>query len=600
LPFLMNFDMEALKIQTLMRKGMIRIKNHKQGELFDPWGYLSPKRRELLHTSWAGLFRKHLLCELPVSEIAPLFTEGFGRPTKELHTALGVMVLQQSLDLSDAETVEQLAFNTQWHYALNITEESDSAKYICPKTLWNIRRIVIKKQLDTILFERTTSKLAKVFNVNTDKQRIDSVHIKSNMRRLGRIGIFSKTIHKFLVNLKRSHNEHFERVDKALMDKYFSKKDLQCFSMVKPSDSAKTLKSLSADLFDLVQQFKDCPEITSMLSYKLLARVLHEQCNVNVSEDTTKVQVKDPKEVPSDSLQNPSDPDATYSGHKGQGYQVQVMETYTETEDKESKATILNLITHVEVEKACQSDAKALIPAIESTKARGLCPEQLTADTLYGSEDNCEAAKKMGVDVVSPAKRGGEKGPINLKDFGFAEDGHVQHCPEGHKPVFKKKKKTRFTQGFSLETCAQCPLVTQCTVRRGKRHYYLRYEEKAMRMAKRKAKENTPEFKDRYRWRAGVEATMSEYDRRTGVKNLRVRGFEVVRFCAILKAIGINLFRATAAALRKGVNPDNSANQGTLSTPYRAFSLFKELLRLFRALCREKLINQFKVMSRCP
>jgi hypothetical protein len=28
-------------------------------------------------------------------------------------------------------------------------------------------------------------------------------------------------------------------------------------------------------------------------------------------------------QIGSDSLQNPSDPDATYSGHKGQGYQVQ-------------------------------------------------------------------------------------------------------------------------------------------------------------------------------------------------------------------------------------------------------------------------------------
>jgi hypothetical protein len=39
------------------------------------------------------------------------------------------------------------------------------------------------------------------------------------------------------------------------------------------------------------------------------------------------VELKNPKEIVSDSLQNPSDPDATYSGHKGQGYQVQVMET---------------------------------------------------------------------------------------------------------------------------------------------------------------------------------------------------------------------------------------------------------------------------------
>jgi len=52
------------------------------------------------------------------------------------------------------------------------------------------------------------------------------------------------------------------------------------------------------------------------------------------------------------------------------------METYTDTEDEEMKAASLNLITHVEVERACQSDAKSLIPAIDSTKARGLSPKR--------------------------------------------------------------------------------------------------------------------------------------------------------------------------------------------------------------------------------
>lgn len=107
---------------------MIRVKNHKQGHLFDPWSYLSPKRRRLLDQSWAGLFKDHILCELPVSKLAPFFNDRFGRPIKELHTVLGVLVLQQTLDLDDQETIHQLAFNIQWHYALNITEESDSAK----------------------------------------------------------------------------------------------------------------------------------------------------------------------------------------------------------------------------------------------------------------------------------------------------------------------------------------------------------------------------------------------------------------------------------------------------------------------------------------
>lgn len=63
-------------------------------------------------------------------------------------------------------------------------------------------------------------------------------------------------------------------------------------------------------------------------------------------------------------------------------------------------------------------------------------------------------------------------------------------------------------------------------------------------------------FKDRYRWRAGVEATMSEYDRRTGVKHLRVRGIKAVRFCATLKALGVNILRAAAVRAAQMVPDD--------------------------------------------
>ncbi|RAM03221.1 hypothetical protein DO021_03835 [Desulfobacter hydrogenophilus] len=57
----------------------------------------------------------------------------------------------------------------------------------------------------------------------------------------------------------------------------------------------------------------------------MLERVLNEQCNlVNDPQGGQKVDIKPPKKISSNSLQNPSDPDATYSGHKGQGYQAQV------------------------------------------------------------------------------------------------------------------------------------------------------------------------------------------------------------------------------------------------------------------------------------
>ncbi len=144
--------------------------------------------------------------------------------------------------------------------------------------------------------------------------------------------------------------------------------------------------------------------------------------------------VKPSKEIPSNSLQNPSDPDAGYDGHKGQGYHIQVMETYCDEEDKDVKSTKLDLITHIEVKPACESDVHALIPALESTEDRGLAPKEVLVDTLYGSDENCEAADAMGVKVISPTM-GSKESAVNLSDFELSEKGKVISCPNGHAPV---------------------------------------------------------------------------------------------------------------------------------------------------------------------
>jgi hypothetical protein len=566
---------------------MIYTRDHETGSLFDQWKFLGPKRRKLLEESWAGLFRKEILHELPVDQIAPSFHSGFGRPTKELYTALGALVLQQMNDYSDHETVHQMAFNMQWHYALDIPGESDASKYISPKTLWNFRQIVIEKELDTDLFNQITDKLARVFSVDTDKQRIDSVHIKSNMRRLGRLGIFAKSIHCFLVNLKRHHPELFKSLPTELVDKYLKKEAIKCFSMVKPSESEKTLCSVSKDLFMLVERFKDTEAVNAMRSFKILRRILREHCDVEESSKGAgpEVIVKPTKEVPSDSLQNPSDPDAGYSGHKGQGYQVQMMETYSRGEEVEDQQAKLNLITHVEVEPAHAGDAHALLPAIESTRQRGLGPKEVLADSLYGSDENGEAARARGVELISPTLGTLKEDRMGLKAFEFSASGDVLKCPAGEIPLETKKNKLGKSAAFEAEICLKCPRASQCPVRPGKKKYhYLRYTEKQLRIATRRAKEEAPEFKDRYRYRAGIEATMSLYDRLTGVKALRVRGLKAVRFSAILKAIGVNIHRATA--FRRAEIDNTTPSEGVSSVLGNLISDVKERFLEIQSLLR--------------
>jgi len=561
---------------------MFHIKDRKTGQLFDQWRYLGPKRRKLLGESWAGLFREKLLPELPVERMMPFFSSSMGRPSKELYAMLGAILFQQNFDLTDEETVSQMAFNLQWHYALDIPEESDAIKYLSAKTLWSMRNIVTDNDLDTLMFEQITDTLAKVFKVDTTKQRIDSVHIKSNMRRLGRIGILVRCLHKFLVNLKRQYQELFEILPQELVEKYLSEKAVACFSLVKPSETERTLGSVSQDLFRVVQHFTDNRDVQAMYTYSLLVRVLRDQCRVKETADgqLIEIEVKPPKEIPSDSLQNPSDPDAGYSGHKGQGYQVQIMETYSPEAPEEDSPPKLELITHVQVEPAHQSDAHALIPALEATAERNLAPKEVLADSLYGSDENCEAAKKMGVEVVSPVMGTPTEKVLLLSEFEFAGSGKVLECPQGHAPVKVKCRGDRYTASFDLGGCENCPRRSACPAVPGKRHFYLRYDRKAVRLARRRAREGTSEFRDRYRFRAGIEGTISAYQARTGVKQLRVRGFEAVRFCATLKATGVNIFRASA--VRRALLQAAEALTGEIPGLGHVILFFKELCDTIR------------------
>jgi len=568
---------------------MIHIKDHKTLNIFEPFPFFGPKRRMLIEASWAKLFRDHILFELPADQIFKNYHWAMGRPTKELYAMLGVMILQQMHDLTDEETIHQYAFNMQWHYALDITDESDQASYLCAKTLWTMRHLLTDRNLYGVLFESVTDKLAKVFSVDTSKQRCDSVHLFSNMRHLGRIGLFCRTIKKFLINLKRHHKELFEALGQEFTDRYLSKKGEAVFSMVKPSESIRTLEALGADLFFLIEHFKENEPITGMSSYQLMVRLLKEQCHVEQDAETQaqRVSIKPNKEVPSDSLQNPSDPDASYDGHKGQGYQMQISETYCQEGEKKS----LSLITEVIVEPAHQSDANALIPLVEGTQKRGLGPEEVLVDSLYGSDENCEKAKELGVEVLSPVMGKPQGDHFTLADFSLGDETSVTTCPQGHAPVKVKHKKGRHIAVFDLHTCEGCLHLDHCLVKLGKKGYSLHYDDKALRLAKRRAHEKTPAFHQLYRFRAGVEGTMSQLDRKTGLKHLKVRGLASVSFCATLKAAGINILRAVA--FKNSENAQNPTHDQRNPGLFDLIYVFKERFSFVIATFVDKMKNYF-------
>ena len=320
--------------------------------------------------------------------------------------------------------------------------------------------------------------------------------------------------------------------------------------------------------------------------YRLLERLLREQCHVGKHQDgrprdddddagecKVPVALKDPKQVSADSLQSPHDPDVTYSGHKGKGYEVQVAETC-----HEENAT--QLITHVEVTPSSGSDTDVSVPVVDGLAERKVRPDELFADTAYGSGRNAFEASRRGTELVSPVAgsapgnshegEGDGPPPLTAADFQIDVTGEqATVCPAGHPSIEEYELKDapeRVEVHFAGTTCEPCPLRSRCLVKLDRRAgaYVLKADLVKVNIERRRRAEATEEWRKRYDIRAGIEGTNSELKRAHGLGRLRVRGGRRVRLAVYLKALACNFKRMVHARL---VEMENTAQRAVGTVP---------------------------------
>jgi len=533
---------------------MITLRDRRTGDLFDRGSELGEKRRRLLDRSWAEVFRIHLLEDLPVDELLPHFDQRMGRPSKDFYTVIGVLLLQQLHDLSDAGTVEALAFNMTWHHALDVRFESDC--YFCEKTLRNYRRLFIAQGLDEVLFRRLTDRLVRAFCVDTSRQRMDSTALCSAMRSLTRLGIVVEAISKFARELKRFDPTLHAQVDGDINRRYVDRTGAGCFSNTAPSTSRRRLDEAGRDLLHLVIQFRNTAA-SQMPGYLLLDQVLNEQFEVAQGEDDdtscTVIVPRAPAEMSCDGVSNPADPDASYNAHKGLGYMAQIVETYAEDDDPmhETTAPSPDLITHVAVHKMTVHDGHRLPDALDDLADRSLTPKVLLADSHYGSTDNMTLADERSIGLIAPARtaKGGSSGRLTLENFSLDEAGQVLKCPSGIAPVSTSASAAKLQARFDLAACRVCPDRTHCPVQADKHDgQFARFQYTPTRAEnqKRRLYESSDAFREIYRWRAGIEATMSRLKYQMNLAHLRVRGMPAMRYTVNLRALGLNIRRCAA------------------------------------------------------
>lgn len=523
---------------------MIKIKSKEQIEIdgLEEWrNHYSTKKIARLEKSWAFAFHKYILPYLPVESLRKFYSDEIGRKSKELYSAMGAVVLQQFFDLSDDETVDKLAFDQQWHFALDCFDEKDQV--MCARTLFSMRTHISEENLADKIFADATDIMVKTFQIDVSKMRLDSVHVHSNMACLGRVRILQRAIIKFLRNLKKKHLKLFNSsISEELKDRYLKKDADSCFNLIKPSDRERNLQSRADDMYGLIRIFQNNKKISNMNTFKLLCRIFDEQCTACENEAI----VKNPKDVGSDSIQNPSDLDAGYDGHKGQGYQTQLMESCLVKNVKNSFEPVnLYLILHAETESSDKHDSYALEPAIKDVTERGYKCLKLLADAAYGGTKNTEMAQEYNVELVSPTL--GRSSEKQLEEFDYHADNYeVTSCPAGKKPdEIKHNKKKSITAIWYGSTCEGCPKSEKCPTQKCNKGRKLYYTISSIKCNFRREYEKSKAFIDQYKLRSGIEATNSRFISMTGGRRSRYRGLEKMRFSQKLKALAINMYRVS-------------------------------------------------------
>lgn len=470
---------------------------------------LSPNALNNLERGWQGVFRRSILQLMPAEQLGEHFSDTAGRPTKELYSMAGLMLIAEFKNLTGEQTAEAYTFDASIQYALNLPCDG---QYLSARTVDNYRKLFREDEAAQDVFTRVSATLVAELELDISRQRLDSTHVLSNMARLGRQQLLAVGVKRFLVQLRKHHRGCYDGLPEELRERYLPAESRlfgQGTKKALPKDEA--IEQTGQDMALFITRFGEDESVAKMKSYADMARLFAE--HFKAPQDKDKDRDKDKEEASGQrpelrpkskdaeggstrTLQNPSDPDAGYDGHKGAGYQAQIAQTLPPRDEKD-RIEGPGLLTGLLPQSAAVRDDAALAPMLEQQRQSGLRPGELTADTLYGSDANVQSCAEQGIELVSP---------VGGKPPGLEEPKH--NCTRAEK-------------------------------------------EKKQRLAQRREEQETEAWTSTYATRGGIEGVNRALDAVTGFKRLRVRGIKAVSMALYLKAAGWNILSAAKILARR-------------------------------------------------
>jgi hypothetical protein len=428
------------------------------------------------------------------------------------------------------------------------------------------------------VFRDVTQALVAALEKDVSKQRLDSTHVFSNMAKYGRTQLMGAVVKQFLTQVRRHDELAYAALPEDMRKRYEPRANQLFGHMVKDAKARELIRQqVAEDMLMLIQRFENTGH-AERTTFKHMVRVFNEQCTVE--EERVKVKEKVGNRV----LQNPSDPDATYDGLKGQGYKVQVAETCTEGD--------VQLITAALPQTAAEPDCEAVMPVCRDLEKRELLPETMASDAAYGSDANVQESKEYNVELISPVNRSRRHDEIlHVDDFDIDPVTEcVRACPAGHAPLESVYDPScgNTRSVFDGNVCRACPHVEKCPASGKRNRRTFTHTPAQRRNAERLKKETTAAFRSAYSIRAGIEGTFSRLKNCLGLRRLRVRGSKAVFMAIWLKLAGWNVLQAAkSCALRKKIAEAGRVFPAILPKTGLATSVFSFRCHLFisRFLC---------------
>jgi transposase len=459
-----------------------------------------------------------------------------------------VTVLQYLENLTDRQAANAVRERIDWKYLLGLELSDPGFDY---SLISAFRTRLVGASAETLLLDRLLEVCKqRGWLKEGGKQRTDSTHVLARVRSLSNLECVGETLRAALNELAslapewvvaQIHPDWFDRYSHRVENYRLPKSESQRTALAQQigNDGLHLLAALERP---------DAPaEGKALESVQVLRQVWKQYYEVSAGK--AKWRAGPCKEEGEGVIRSPYDPQAQ-TGKKREttwlGYKVHL----TETCGGPAEPMRPHLIVQVQTTVAAVSEMTARIQ--EELATAGLKPEEHLVDTGYVDADLLAQSDQQGITLIGPtmpdsswqAKAG--KG-FDLAHFLIDWDKQQATCPQGHTSARLSQAGERMEIVFAPETCACCPVRQDCTRSQTTgRVLHVRPQAAHEALQARRKAERTPEFRQQYALRSGIEATHSQAVRGMGMRRSRYDGLARTHVQHVLTAVAINLARIDA------------------------------------------------------